>query len=196
MSTPEPEIQTPEAHSDRAASEGVELGHEENNPDSSPLVGLPSVVGESISKPRRARDDGISAKNLVSGSRTRKHTTKGEDYTETHKGKYRHEVAHNSSNLAYLAAFHTGLKHRLHRKNLPPKPKSWKDLQKHPYWTQFTQAAQAEMDQHWAHGILKKIPLAEAKQRPTPLKWVFKYKSDKKRYIKRFKARLVFQGDL
>ena len=44
--------------------------------------------------------------------------------------------------------------------------------------------------------LLKKIPLAKAKQRPTPLKWVFKYKSDKKVYIKRFKARLVFRGDL
>jgi hypothetical protein len=88
------------------------------------------------------------------------------------------------------------LKHRLHRKNIPPEPKSWKDLQTHPYCSQFTQAAQAEMDQHWARGMLKKIPLADAKQRPIPLKWVFKYKLDKKGYIKRFKARLVFRGDL
>lgn len=44
--------------------------------------------------------------------------------------------------------------------------------------------------------MLKKIPLSAAKQRPTPLKWVFKYKSNKKGYIKRFKARLVFRGDL
>jgi hypothetical protein len=141
---------------------------------------------------KRARKDGISTENMITGTRSHKPTAKGEEYVETCKGKYRYEVSHNASNFAYLAAFHTCLKHQLHRKNMLAEPRSWKDLQTHPYWSQFTQAAQAEMDQHWTRGTLKKIPLTEAKQRPIPLKWVFKFKSDKKGYIKRFKARLVF----
>ena len=201
MSTPEPEIYTPEAGSDGAASEKVhydreESNREEVNRDSSPSAGLPGAPGKTIPKPRRTRNDGISAENLISGTRSRKHTVKDEDYAETQKAKYRHEVSQNSSNFANLVAFHTSLKHRLYRKNVPPEPKSWKDLQTHPYHSQFTQAAQAEMDQHWARGTLKKIPLVQAKQHPTLLKWVFKYKLDKRGYIKRFKVRLVFRGDL
>ena len=147
----------------------MELGRKENdsivvNPDRYPSVGLTGTAEKAIPKPRRARQDGISAENLVTGSRTRRPTAKQDEYVETRKGKHRYEMSHNSTNFAYRAAFHTGLKHRLHRKNMPAEPKSWKDLQTHPYRAQFTQAAQAEMDQHWARGTLKKIPLAEAKQ--------------------------------
>jgi hypothetical protein len=118
----------------------VELGREENdcivvNPDRYPSVGLTGTAEKAIPKPRRARQDGISAENLITGSRTRKPTAKGDEYVETRKGKHRYEMSHNSTNFAYRAAFHTGLKHRLHRKNMPAEPKSWKDLQTHPYRT-------------------------------------------------------------
>jgi hypothetical protein len=128
-STPAPEIHTPEADSDGAASEGVEPGREEKDceevsQDRSPPEGLSGAAEKVIPKPRRARHDGISAENLITGSRTQRPTAKGEEYLETRKGKYSYEVLQNLSNFAYLAAFHTGLKHRLHRKNMLPEPKS------------------------------------------------------------------------
>ena len=59
MPTPEPDINTPEAGLDGAASEGVELGREENdcivvNPDRYPSVGLTGTAEKAIPKPRRA----------------------------------------------------------------------------------------------------------------------------------------------
>jgi hypothetical protein len=67
----------------------------------------------------------ISAENLITGCRTHKRTAKGEGYTEIRKGKYRHDISHNSCSVANLAVFHTGLKHRFHRKNMLAPPKPW-----------------------------------------------------------------------
>ena len=153
MSTPELEIQTPEADSDGAASEGVEYRRDQSPVTRTLDAGTTIVVKtrkaqDNEMEPQRARNDGINPQNVITGPRTRKSTEKGKDYTATRRGKHMYEVSQNSSNLAYLAAFHTGLKHRLHRRNMPPEPKSWKHLQSHPYRAQFMQAAQAEMDQH------------------------------------------------
>jgi hypothetical protein len=37
-----------------------------------------------------------------------------------------------------LASFHIGTQHRLHRRNLPPEPRSWKELQHHAFKAEFT----------------------------------------------------------
>jgi hypothetical protein len=106
--TTEPEINTLEADSGGAASEGCP---KENdcivvNLHSSPSAESLSTAEKIAPKSRRARQVGISAE-----SRACKPTAKGEDYVETCKGKHRHEMAHNTSNFAYLAAFLTGLKY-------------------------------------------------------------------------------------
>jgi hypothetical protein len=43
-----------------------------------------------------------------------------------------------------LASFHTGTQHRLHRRNLPPEPRSWKELQCHTFKAEFTEATKKE----------------------------------------------------
>ena len=82
-----------------------------------------------------------------------------------------------------------------HRDEMPPLPKSWKEMMNHPMAQHFRAAAHREMraliTKHtWDEVIL---PLG-AKAIPT--KWVFTYKEDADGYITKFKARLCVRGDL
>jgi hypothetical protein len=82
-----------------------------------------------------------------------------------------------------------------HRDEMPPPPKSWKEMMNHPMAQHFRAAAHREMraliTKHtWDEVIL---PLGA---RAIPTKWVFTYKEDADGYITKFKARLCVRGDL
>jgi len=85
------------------------------------------------------------------------------DFTETNilpEGARRHRK--NARREAYFAAlddveelsgYHSAFtaaladSKRPHRDSLPPEPKNWKEMLRHPFATQFTQAAQVEFDE-------------------------------------------------
>lgn len=82
-----------------------------------------------------------------------------------------------------------------HRDEMPPPPKSWKEMMNHPMAQHFRAAAHREMralitKQTWDEVIL---PLGA---RAISTKWVFTYKEDVDGYITKFKARLCVRGDL
>ena len=83
----------------------------------------------------------VTESNIVEGCCTRKATTKarGEAYLAY--------LQHLDDLPGYYAAFSTAIgygKQRLHRDQLPPLPRSWKELQTHTHRDEFLTAARKE----------------------------------------------------
>jgi hypothetical protein len=71
------------------------------------------------------------------------------------------------------------LKTRLHRDQLPPPPKTWRDLEKHPFGREFKAALAEEFKSCQGKGCFKTMTAIEAKNwlgQILPLMWVFSYK--------------------
>ena len=82
----------------------------------------------------------------------------------------------------------------LHRSQLPPEPKDWKEMRRHPYKVEFTKAAHTEKDGLMSRGTYSICDYPDEKwlnkkgKRVIPLKWVFFYKFDEDGYLVKFKA--------
>ena len=83
-----------------------------------------------------------------------------------------------------------------HRDDLPPPPKTWKQLLQHPLKSLFINASEKEIDQLKKKGTWTEIATSEVSDRPLPLKWVWTYKFDQDGYFIKCKARIVVRGDL
>jgi hypothetical protein len=126
----------------------------------------------------------LSESNVLTGKRQRQRKTLG----------------------TYFVAFAAALqpletqKSRLHREQLPPPPKRWKDLEKHPHGQEFMAAAAEEFTSCQEKGCFEVMSVMEAdSQRHTqklPLMWVFTYKFNEDGLLYKYKARLVVRGDL
>jgi hypothetical protein len=95
---------------------------------------------------------------------------------------------------AYLAAFASGLA-RPHRNQLPPEPRSWRELQRHPYRDGFRAAAEKEYRDLERHQTFCLVPNSPGRKL-LPLIWTFVYKFDTDGYLVKYKARLCARGDL
>jgi hypothetical protein len=87
---------------------------------------------------------------------------------------------------------------RLHREQLPPPPKRWKDLLCHPFCEEFLEAAKEELDRCFLKSclVLTSATEEEIQEEILPLMWLFSYKFDEDGYLYKHKARLVVRGDL
>jgi hypothetical protein len=87
---------------------------------------------------------------------------------------------------------------RIHQTQLPPPPKTIKQLNTHMFGCQFRRAQEIEWRDLRAKGVFRKTEKtkATADGEVLPLMWVFTYKTDGDGYLLRFKARLVVRGDL
>jgi hypothetical protein len=94
-----------------------------------------------------------------------------------------------------VAASQDPNKLKIHRDSLPPEPKGWRDLSKHPFGKQFITAAHTEFEALKARGTFREVP-RQPQHQPLPLLWVFKYKFDTDGYLSKFKARICVRGDL
>lgn len=88
---------------------------------------------------------------------------------------------------------------RLHRDNLPPEPKNFKELANHPFSEQFKSAMRTEIDalnkkKTWT--IVSIDDALQEKKVPIPTMWTYRYKFDEFGWLAKFKARLVARGDL
>ena len=98
----------------------------------------------------------------------------------------------------YYAAFMTGTHHssqRMHRDQLPPPPRSWKDLQSYPQKEGFLAAATKEYNNLERRNTFRKVPRTSA-TRTLPVLWTFTYKVDTAGYLIKHKARFCVRGDL
>ena len=118
----------------------------------------------------------------------------------TRRGAYAALLHHVSTNepefhAAFAAAAQT---QRLHISEMPPEPKTWKELLVHPYMKQFMIGCGREITDLESKGAFRTIPMDSSidKHLLLPLMWVFKYKTDSNGFVTKFKARLVARGDL
>jgi hypothetical protein len=95
---------------------------------------------------------------------------------------------------AFSSAFASDLKCS-HRNQLPPEPRSWKELQRHPHREGFLAAAEKEY-----HNLERRQTFCHIPKTPglktLPLMWTFIYKLDTDGYLAKYKARLCVRGDL
>ncbi|KAK1912880.1 hypothetical protein P3342_004816 [Pyrenophora teres f. teres] len=85
---------------------------------------------------------------------------------------------------------------RIHRDDLPPPPRHWKELKRHAHGKQFKAAAYAEFNSCWKKGTFAKPDITADTTDAVPLMWVFTYKFNEDGYLLKYKARLVVRGDL
>ncbi|KAL1952452.1 hypothetical protein VTO42DRAFT_5382 [Malbranchea cinnamomea] len=101
-------------------------------------------------------------------------------------------------NTTLQSAFNANLepkKKAIHRSNLPPAPRTWKEMQRHKFQDHWYKAAGVEIEKLQECRTYKIVPIPYGKQ-IIPLMWVFTYKFDDKGFLLKFKARLVVWGDL
>jgi hypothetical protein len=106
----------------------------------------------------------------------------------------------------YFVAFAAALRpaepqgSRLHRDQLPPTPKRWRDLEEHPFGKEFRAAAAEEFKSCQEKSCFEATSVTEADShghsQRLPLMWVFTYKSDEDGLLYKYKARLVVRRDL
>lgn len=95
----------------------------------------------------------------------------------------------------YKSAFASAQTHRMHRDQLPPLPRNWKELASHPFGKEFRKAAEVEWANVRDKPSMKIIDAHEATSRPLPLRWIFTYKFDDAGFLSKFKARICVRGD-
>ena len=167
-------------------------------PDSAPPPVAPaSGVSSSTSSLPAASAPPISAdfdvQNILPEGSTRKRKPRQQIYAA--------QLAKTSELSPFYAAFAAGLsiapkEKGQHRDTLPLEPKSWKQVQYHPYSSEFKLAADREIQELTKRGTYKWVSKGTASSPPLPLLWVFKYKFDTDGYLTKFKARLCVRGDL
>jgi hypothetical protein len=97
---------------------------------------------------------------------------------------------------AFSAAILKNIKN-IHRDNLPDPPKTWRDVQNHPYKEGFMLAAEEEYQK--LNQKKTWVPISKEliqNHQILPLLWVFTYKFDENGYLSKFKARICVRGDL
>lgn len=84
---------------------------------------------------------------------------------------------------------------RLHRDNLPPEPKNFRQLTKHPHRDGFIQGMKTEVAGLQHKETWDELPY-EDRTEAIPTMWVFKYKFDQDGFLAKYRARLCARGDL
>ena len=127
--------------------------------------------------------------NIIDGKRTRKEK----------KRSYAMALQLVREETEYHASYISALKsdNRTHISQLPPEPKSWQQMLKHPKKEEFIAGCNREIKELYGKNTFESIDTNEEDESNyLPLKWVFKYKTDLDGYITKYKSRLVARGDL
>src|SRR2546423_2508393 len=165
---------------------------EETQPAKPPTLPTPEDTPEPVHRPSKEIVGKVGSRNVVQGSRIRRPTEKARPQA------YFTDLDRPEELPGYHAAFAAGIQYgrsRLHRDKMPPPPRTWKDLQTHPYREGFQTAATKEYKDLERRNTFKSV-LKTSKMTTLPLIWVFTYKFDTDGYLLKFKARLCVRGDL
>ncbi len=94
------------------------------------------------------------------------------------------------------AAFIVGCIAKVHQKDLPFEPRSWKEVLKHPYKTEWVQAAKVKWQKLFEKNTFEVVDRSVAKTKPISFIQVFRYKIDEDGYLKSFRSRICIRRDL
>ncbi|EKG08999.1 Integrase catalytic core, partial [Macrophomina phaseolina MS6] len=123
---------------------------------------------------------------------------------QAHAAKLNQLNQNPSNHNAFISAFMSATNRdhmprptpQLHRDNLPPEPKTFKELDTHQFGPQFKQAIQKQLLDLESRRTWTRVSKQNNLSLPLPLMWVFKYKFDEEGYLCSFKARICVRGDL
>ena len=88
---------------------------------------------------------------------------------------------------------------RIHRDQLPPEPKNYHQMLKHPHSEGFLKAMQVEIKALKEKKTWREVSYdhaVKAGKKAIPTRWVYKYKFDQEGFLLKYKARLCARGDL
>ncbi|KNG52825.1 reverse transcriptase rna-dependent dna [Stemphylium lycopersici] len=142
------------------------------------------------------RNPNLAQDNIITGTRRRQaHFIESSPSIEYYAFAAMMQQSHEAISLASQP----GIKcdpTRIHRDDLPPPPRHWKELKHHTHGKQFEAAAVTEFDSCWKKGTFASLDITAENTDAVPLIWVFTYKFDEDGYLLKYKARLVVRGDL
>jgi reverse transcriptase-like protein/Pol polyprotein len=97
---------------------------------------------------------------------------------------------------AWQGAFLRGRKFKAHKRDLPPPPENYRQLERHPLREAFEEAQRQHLQEHTRKGSWQVVErrLAKGHQILSSM-WVFIYKTDKHGFLVKCKARLVVCGN-
>jgi hypothetical protein len=181
-----------------------------NLPGNLPDTGrTPLGIGESSSSSSSGPSKDIGSSkldtgNIVEGKRTRKpkkfaNLTTPLEHVSDDKELGISESGNTRSGIrdVFMAFAVTTRSTRLHRDNLPPPPKQWRGMLRHPHADGFRKAAEFEYQTLLKMNTFVIVPkTSSSDQNPIPLMWVFTYKYDPDGFLVKYKARLCVRGDL
>jgi hypothetical protein len=136
------------------------------------------------------RDPNLSQDNIVTGRiRRQAHFIEASPSTEYYAFAAMMQQSHEATSLASQPRIKRGPT-RIHRDDLPPPPRHWKELKHHPHGEQFKAAAYTEFSDCWKKSTFASLDItAENTADAVPLMWVFTYKFDEDGYLLKYKAR-------
>ena len=166
-------------------------------------------AGETRKAPKDVKGDVGDKGNIVEGKRVRKPTQHTNFAAEGHpRTEKRSQAAADFLHIADEAFFYRCFQsamtshaarnlNRLHRLQLPPAPKNWRELLNHPHMAGFMGASKMEYGDLDTRGTFKHLPIADVPESAVilPLMWVWTYKFDENDCLERYKARLCVRGD-
>lgn len=195
--------------------------HEIQSPDQEvedntlPLPRLLPVQYDTPPAPGAARGNRAPRGNLISTELSQENVVQDQQHQEGPRRSTRRQAyatllteTQEGANASFHHAFTASLslskpetkeKPRTHRNQLPPEPKSFKQMLKHPKAPGFIQALKFEVRSlvgYKTWKLVKRHAATQANKRVIPLTWVFKYKFDTEGYLVKHKARLYVRGDL
>ncbi|KAL2001075.1 hypothetical protein VTN02DRAFT_2265 [Thermoascus thermophilus] len=117
-------------------------------------------------RPTREIRSAIDTANIIEGKRIRKPSDR--------RMAYMTRIERPKDLLGVIHAFAIASEHTkpLHRDQLPPLPKTWRQLLKHPFKDSFIKAAETEFNELKARDTFKTVRCLKAAQ-VIPVKWVF-----------------------
>jgi Reverse transcriptase (RNA-dependent DNA polymerase) len=101
-------------------------------------------------------------------------------------------------NTGFFTAFMSSVQGKEERDNLPPPPKSWKQMERHKLSERWKEATTTEFNTLMAKGTFQYTikNLAQDQKDHIQLMWVWSYKFDVNGFLNKCKARLCARGDL